>query len=167
MDQITVTDNYLSHPVAERDRALNAAFSTQEGYGGISTPLVDVLRTQFYRRYMPNEPTPTYIHSDINMGHTSEILYLSWDRHCIGQGLAFWKHKETGLSSPRGVTPELAKQLDRDGLDESKWVLTDYVQCRFNRMVKFPAERFHSRYPKEVRALSMNDCRLIRTTFRK
>jgi hypothetical protein len=39
---------------------------------------------------------------------------------------------------------ELRSVLDRDATNREKWQMTDYVEMRFNRLVVYNGEHFHS-----------------------
>jgi hypothetical protein len=193
--KVFVVDDFLKDPHKERSRALAADFRTVRHngveYRGIAETSdaevearLDELigfgpakeRVCFWRSYLADEESETYIHSDVQIGHLTAILYLSLPEHAKG-GLAFWRHKLYGWSAHpdaptlerQGLrdTPELWDSVWKDGFDEFKWEMEDYVPIYFNRLVLFASPRFHSRYPKRAFGTSVADGRLIKTWFLK
>lgn len=193
--KVLVIDDFLKDPSAERRRALKARYSNVEhngiSYRGIAKTVdlenqkrIDGLIgfgdskdvTCFYRRYLESEESETYIHSDVQIGHFTAILYLSDPKDCRG-GIAFWRHRKYGWELQPTVqelarhqlkdTPELWAQVYEEGFDESKWEMFDYVPIEFNRLVVFYSPRFHSRYPKKSFGTELKDSRLIKTWFLK
>ena len=82
----------------------------------------------------------------VDAAHWSGILYLSRPEDCRG-GTEFFRHLPTntdrapysdaeaaalGFASAKGMVDEI---LGRDGLDDSKWELTQRVPMRFNRLL--------------------------------
>ena len=96
------------------------------------------------------------IHIDPN--HLSGVLYLSRPEDCRG-GTEFYLHKRTNTDrrpmSPSdlkemgyGSYPELIKDvLHTDGRDRSKWELTMSVPMRFNRLILFQPQYYHTAGP--------------------
>lgn len=193
--KVLVIDDFLADPMAERNRALAAEFKreTHNGltYRGIAKTQ-DPENTErlekilgygkakeviaMWRRYLASEESETYIHSDVQIGTFTAILYLSLPEQCKG-GIAFWRHRTYGwhqqpaveLLTHQGLrdTPELWDSVWKDGMDEFKWEMTDYVPIHFNRMVIFYSPRFHSRYPKKSFGTDISNSRLIKTFFLK
>ena len=188
-----VIDNFLSNPEEERSRALAAEYKTVD-HNGLSYPGIslvdapeDLERNQkilgvekpkatesFYRQYLPGQEQSTFIHSDVEIGTFSGVLFLNPPELCKG-GLAFWRHRMTGLESH--PSPEQCAQfglidgdpffseVHRQGLEERYWEMIDYVPMEFNRLVLFFSPRFHSRYPKDPIGENVETARLIKTYF--
>lgn len=188
--KVLVLDNFLDDAMEERERALKAEFGTHDVYGKINHSVGYIPNekhcelfkkalgvetgtcTAYYRRYLEGEPMKEYIHNDGNVSNFVGILWLTHPNHCKG-GLAFWKHKAYGWEKwPSEVDAKnigfefsdetLAKRLLEDGEEESRWEMTDYVPMAFNRLVVFYAGRYHSRYPKNVDAPTMEGSRLVK-----
>lgn len=83
-------------------------------------------------------------------------IYLSRPEDCHG-GTALFRHKRTGLEGLHDAADvkrtarrlgikdaELRALVWRDAKVASKWELTDLVQMRFNRLIVFNSQRFHS-----------------------
>jgi Family of unknown function (DUF6445) len=185
-------DGFLDDPHAERDKALSARYETIDHnalkYRGISFtddeksvarisdivgyPLVDP--KVMWRRYVAEEKNETYIHSDVQIGNFTAILYLNPPDKIYG-GTAFWKHRKYGWNrqptleelEARGLkdTPELWNQIHQDGFDEKKWDMTDMVGMRFNRLLIFESPRFHSRWPMQAFGSDIESARLIKVFF--
>jgi len=96
------------------------------------------------------------IHVDPN--HLSGILYLSRPEDCRG-GTEFYHHKRTATDrmpmDPEGLKKlgyasyaELEKDiLHKDGFDRSKWEPTMEIPMRFNRLVMFQPQYWHTAGP--------------------
>jgi uncharacterized protein DUF6445 len=82
----------------------------------------------------------------VDAAHWSGILYLSKREDCRG-GTEFFRHRPTdtdrapysdaeaaalGFPSAKSMVDEI---LDNDGLDDTKWELTQRVPMRFNRLL--------------------------------
>lgn len=113
--------------------------------------------------------TQQWIHSDNTCAPFAGVIYL-FDKP--GFGTAFWKHKETqaeGLIeyvSNTDSTPEvIAATLQAHGSDESKWDRTDYAESKYNRLIFYPSDRFHSRYPEVAFGDAPSNCRLTIALF--
>ncbi len=96
------------------------------------------------------------IHIDPN--HLSGVLYLSRTEDSQG-GTEFYRHKRTGTDrmpmDPQGLADlgyasydDLIKDmLHRDGRDRSKWERTMVVPMRFNRLILFQPQYWHTSGP--------------------
>ena len=96
------------------------------------------------------------IHVDPNA--LSGVLFLSRPEDCSG-GTEFFHHKRTGSDrmpmDPQGLKAmgyesyaELEQDiLHKDGLDRSKWELSMAVPMRFNRLVLFQPQYWHTAGP--------------------
>jgi len=186
-----VIDNFLSDPKTERELALSAEYHDIEhrglNYRGIS-PVEDPSsferiekavgmklpkRECIYRRYLPEYKNETHIHNDCLIATFTGICFLTPPEHCKG-GLAFWKHRALGWEAQPMPEAHLRfgfkdddyyLQVHKDGFDEDRWKMVDYVPMQFNRMVIFWGPRYHSRYPKDPPGTGMKDCRLIKVFF--
>ncbi len=163
---ILVHNDVLADPVAYRAAVRALPFSTYETFQGIATGLNDALETWIRRTYPSLVPTLTFarhspygqrepndIHTDVNMGYWTAILYLT-DPPDPRDGTLFWRN---GAGAVSGVAFE-------DGHDRSRWECWHRVQARFNRLVLFPASYFHSRAIVENYG-PPDDGRLIQVVF--
>lgn len=84
------------------------------------------------------------------------LLYLSPEDECHG-GTAFYRHKATGLDGFHDLDAvqrvidradvtfrELSALMDRDARVPRRWIRTDMVQMRPNRLVVYNGRLFHS-----------------------
>ena len=94
------------------------------------------------------------IHFDPNPGLVwAGLIYLTPTLHPTG-GTKFWKHKQTGWefaptqqeAAQYGVHSheDMVKFFNTEGKDRTKWIETDNVAFKFNRLVLFNPFLFHS-----------------------
>lgn len=98
------------------------------------TPCLD-----YFRKYERGMQQDTFIHSDRGVAKYTAVLSLQNNNG----GLAFWKYK-SGEDQPL-----LGCDYRQSGLDESQWVMTRKIEMKENLCVIYPADIFHSRYPKD------------------
>lgn len=111
-----------------------------------------------------------WIHNDLGVAGAewAAILYLTDPPAHDSSGTAFWRHVETGLvaqPSADSFSPEMAQQFNIDGQTMRPWQMDGYVAMRKNRLVIYPANRFHSRWPYRAFGSSPADGRLIWVGF--
>jgi hypothetical protein len=104
-------------------------------------------KTCFFRLSTPDIDTDTRIHTDQNHCNYVGVLYLT--ENCSElNGTAFWDHPKYGNSL---YLEAKAKKIDNvneyEGKDESIWSLNTVVGARENRLLLYPSNMFHSRYP--------------------
>lgn len=125
-------------------------------------------KMEFFRLTTKNEDQTTYIHADNACAKNAVVWYLSEPPEGVVAGTAFWRHLGSGkhdLSEKEREDEGYVKTLESDGFDESKWVMSGLCGQRFNRCVVYPANCFHSRYPKNGWGESAADGRIIYTGF--
>jgi hypothetical protein len=64
-------------------------------------------------------------------------------------GTAFWKHKNYGEIYNGKDSEEFDKLLKNDSNDISKWQLKSVIGHKENRLISYPCNYFHSKYPNE------------------
>lgn len=79
-----------------------------------------VVSLSFFRRSPKWQVEPNFIHSDEAMGRFTGIYYLNPDP-VDGDGTAFWERRN------------------------GEWKMTRLVQAKFNRLLTFSADLYHSR----------------------
>ena len=118
---------------------------------------------------MPNNA----VHSDNGYDQFAAVLYLNKPGDCKG-GTAFWTHKKYGwtkfptLNQLRQTCkkPEkILNQLTADYNNGDAWKLDHVAEMKFNRMIVYPTQQWHSRYPWPAFGKTMEDARLIWITF--
>lgn len=136
-----------------------------------------------FRIQNANETGKQFIHVDLPSMETTwaAICYLSLPEHYTNEdgtvkdaGSKFWKHKETGMEQmPRDVEylasigingpQDLKVFMDTQGTDPSKWFNTFSVPIKFNRLILFKANLWHSQ--GELFGDNKENGRLIQTFF--
>jgi len=66
-------------------------------------------------------------------------------------GTAFWEHKDYGYTYDNDSEEEFNRMLLEDSNDKSKWKLNSVVGYRDNRLLSYPCNYFHSKYPNEFK----------------
>lgn len=111
-------------------------------------------KCSYFRRTKIGEHGTQDIHFDPNPGLVwAGIIYLTPTFHPTG-GTKFWKHKEFGWEfAPNqeqaqryGVHShqDMVNFFNTDGKDRSKWIETDNISFKYNRLVMFNPFMFHS-----------------------
>ena len=108
----------------------------------------------FFRVSNDELDTDWRIHADtIIMGEKPDralVLYLS---DCYNEelnGTAFWEHIDMGDTMPLDITDdEFDEILLRDSNNLDKWSLKSVVGYKPNRLVSYPCNYFHSKYPNK------------------
>jgi len=107
------------------------------------------------KKHIRNTQNGFLAHSDGNINFIS-LLYLSRPYECHG-GTAFYRHKKTGLEGLYNTTAivkvlqkfsisidSLFKLLANDSKQPHKWIQTDFIHMKFNRLLVFNGGLFHS-----------------------
>lgn len=86
----------------------------------------------FIRKSPLGQREPNFIHNDVDMGDVTSVLYLTPEPP-EGDGTDFWKdvagdHRGPWSQDHRGP-----------------WIRWQHVEARFNRLVLFPTDYYHSR----------------------
>lgn len=102
------------------------------------------------------------------------VFHLSKPEACEG-GTAFWTHKKYGWDflpckeeiEQQGYVKDqtFCDELNADGHFEDRWTMNSLAGMKFNRMVLYPGNLFHSRYPVHARGDRQEDGRLIWVCF--
>jgi hypothetical protein len=183
----TIIDDFhpVARPIAEMAKRLTYGPKEYEGhvYKGIGLGYSPEMFYHFLSIYLGRTITPrleyfrlgtkedsatTYIHADSGCARNAAVWYLSEPPDGVVAGTAFWKHKETakwGVDVNDRENADLLAKLDADGSDESKWVMTGLSGQKFNRLVTYPTDIFHSRYPQDAWGNDASDGRIVFTCF--
>ena len=130
-------------------------------------------KCSYFRIAKKGEYGKQHIHFDPNPGLIwAGILYLTPTFHPTG-GTKFWKHKETGWemapTNEEGIKygihshEDMVRFFDTEGKDESKWIETDNVSFKYNRLVMFNPFLWHSN--GEWFGTTHDNCRLVQLFF--
>lgn len=153
---LNVFDNFLPDPQAYMDSIRGVEYRTFEfpeaTFHGIcpmdnksTVPYLVKVKTggepwlSFLRNSPVGQVEPHFIHTDIDMGKWSALLYLNRNPP-DGDGTSFWTHNDTG--SVECLEPHL---YSKQGQFAEGWTLRETVDAAFNRLIVFPASYFHSR----------------------
>lgn len=173
--EILVLDDFLKFPEEYRAMALDQSFKRIDfghiAFNGIAlAPLTiglpRLLQRRFphlvpelsvFRRSPAGQKEPNFIHCDIELGEWTAILYLN-PRPMPGDGTDFWEHAET--HEIRGTAENAVEKMK----DRSRVFRWRHIKAKFNRVVMFPADLFHSRALYDNYG-SGDDARLIQVVF--
>lgn len=92
------------------------------------------------------------------------VLYLSKSTMKELHGTAFWEHDKHGESYDEVEnTKEFDRLIKEDFNDISKWNLKSVVGYKQNRLISYPCNYFHSKYPN----ISWKEGRVVLVMFYK
>ena len=79
------------------------------------------------------------------------VLYMNDPELDCLNGTAFWKHKKHGDSLPKEElsSKEYNNLILKEAEDLSKWTLSSIIGCKKNRLLSYPCNYFHSKYPNK------------------
>lgn len=178
MNEIRIFDDVLLEPARYRAEALRAEYRSYDFghcvFHGIATGepsahLLDFIRAvdpkleptlTFFRKSPLNQAEPNDIHTDVDMGDWTALLYLN-PAPPAGDGTNFWTHKATGE-----ISSAIPHERSIEGRDRDAWVLREHVAGKFNRVLVFPGVLFHSRAIHENYGSGEN-ARLVQVVFGK
>lgn len=157
---IRIFDNVLADPMAYRRAALKLEFKTYdfghcvfhgiaaEGHcADLSVEPLQFITSRFpqlrpsltfFRKSPLGQVEPHFIHTDVDMGQWSALLYLNPNPK-DGDGTAFWTHKSGAIES------EIPHERSEEGRTPDSWTMRELVRGTFNRVLMFPSAYFHSR----------------------
>jgi hypothetical protein len=174
VSNIVFFDNVLEDPDTYVDKILEQSFvdvpAGPQVFKGIqlvkNTYVADRLQDffpntevihDFVRMSPENQEEPNYIHSDKKMCDVIAILYLNKD-FPVYAGTDIYENKKTGSCIDTGKKQNWsAKNFNR----------SIHVSMKYNRMIAFPADLYHSRSIKENFGEDLNSSRLVQVIFLK
>jgi hypothetical protein len=94
------------------------------------------------------------IHSDLNIDgkkpDRAAVLYMSNRKVEELHGTAFWEHEVYGKNLPDHITDkEYNRLIEVDSEELDMWRLVSVAGYEQNRLVSYPANYFHSKYPNK------------------
>lgn len=169
VQDIMIVDNFLENPMVVRNNAIQEGFKDLPFQGSIyhtvnvniPTEVIDGIEKVYarpiqmhvaaFRQGKKNSPIHNLVHADNSCAKMAAVLYLNKPEDCIG-GTAFWTHKKTGWTRmPSMVDLQEAgytlETFSEDWHKADEWELTSLCEMVFNRIVFYPTDLFHSRYP--------------------
>jgi len=108
----------------------------------------------FFREAKEGQDNDWRIHNDsIIEGQQPDralVFYIKGDDHTLN-GTAFWEHENHGETFIESDNEEFNRMLKEDANDKSKWKLKSVVGHKENRLLSYPCNYFHSKYPNEFK----------------
>ena len=108
----------------------------------------------FIRKAHADFDTDPRIHSDgIIMNKyvdVASVLYINDKEGVPRNGTAFYDHAFFGEKLPKDVKPELYNDVLRDSNVTGIWQQTDKVYAKPNRLLSYPANYFHGKFPAKI-----------------
>jgi hypothetical protein len=157
MSGLRIFDNVLFDPAGYREQVLSLEFKNYD-FGhcifrgiAIDGPCAQLWQwlvgrfpslkptLTFFRKSPLGQQEPHYIHTDVDMGEWSALLYLNPEPK-QGDGTSFWTHRPTGT-----IENSNPHERSEEGRKIDNWDLREHVHSKFNRAVLFPSTYFHSR----------------------
>ncbi len=112
----------------------------------------------FFRKSPLGQVEPHFIHTDVDMGEWSALLYLNTTPK-QGDGTSFWTHRPTGT-----IGSGIPHERSQEGQTVDNWDVREHVHSKFNRLAMFPSTYFHSRAIHENWGYG-DDARLVQVVF--
>lgn len=111
---------------------------------------INILRS-FFRKSNSKYDTEWRIHNDSLVDGVKPdralVFYINKNKEEHQNGTAFWKHHEHGYELNDYDIEEFNRLLIEDSNDLNKWTLDTVVNHKENRLVSYPCNYFHSKYP--------------------
>lgn len=187
---LTVIDDFLGYEKALeiRNRVLAGEFKDLSFMGGVyQGTCVNVeapeikeglekffsskieLAIQAFRNGHKDTTLHVNIHSDNVITRWAAVYYLNLPEQCRG-GTAFYQLKDTGWDTmpTQDVLDWSGKTLDwlkTKWTDEDAWHMTSFAGMKFDRLIFYPSEYFHSRYPLQGWGDGKDDGRMVWVGF--
>lgn len=109
----------------------------------------------FFREAKQGQDNNWRIHNDtIIMGQQPDraiVLFMESEDTNQLNGTGFWEHKEYGDTYNGNGTEQFNKILARESENINKWTLKSLVGYKQNRLLSYPCNYFHSKYPNEFK----------------
>lgn len=109
----------------------------------------------FFREAKKNQDDKWRIHNDSIIENKQPdraiVLYLSDNKLKKINGTAFWKHKKYGDTYKSTNAEEFNRMLKEDAEDLKKWDVKSIIGHKKNRLLSYPCNYFHSKYPNKFK----------------
>ena len=107
----------------------------------------------FFREAKEGQDNDWRIHNDsIIEGQQPDracVLYVSEEQEDGLNGTAFWEHWNHGEKFENVSIEEQNRLLKEDANSPEKWRLKSVIGHKKNRLISYPCDYFHSKYPNE------------------
>ena len=107
----------------------------------------------FFREAKEGQDNDWRIHNDsIIEGQQPDracVLYISEEQEDGLNGTAFWEHWNHGEKFENVSIEEQNRLLKEDANSPEKWRLKSVIGHKKNRLISYPCDYFHSKYPNE------------------
>ena len=107
----------------------------------------------FFREAKEGQDNDWRIHNDsIIEGQQPDracVLYVSEEQEGGLNGTAFWEHWKHGEKFENVSIEEQNRLLKEDANSPEKWRLKSVIGHKKNRLISYPCNYFHSKYPNE------------------
>ena len=149
---------FLKHTVGEKDFYIQESPESFDKHVlsklGVAEgkPLEKIL--SFFRTSTDELDNTWRIHSDLNINgqkpDRAAVLYMAPREKEELHGTAFWEHEVYGKSLPSHITDEEYDRTIREDSEElDMWRLVSVSGYEQNRIVSYPSNYFHSKYPNK------------------
>ena len=123
------------------------------GLHSIEGKKINIIKA-FIRKAEGNQDDKWRIHNDTliegQIPERAAVLYLESNYHELN-GTAFWEHENYGETYIESDAEEFNRMLIEDANDKSKWKLKSVIGYKENRLLSYPCEYFHSKYPNKFK----------------
>jgi hypothetical protein len=155
---------YVSFP--PQDLSLKIQEAIELVYGQKILVVNSCLR--MYTEFLSNNwgiHADTNVLSSVKPSHGA-VFFLSENKEFIN-GTALWKHKQHGYALPEMTDNETNNFTNTSYNDEDQWDVSSIIGGINNRLISYPANYFHSKFPKQAWGSTQENCRLILAMFYK
>tara|TARA_R100000278_G_scaffold40296_1_gene35521 strand:- start:156 stop:707 length:552 start_codon:yes stop_codon:yes gene_type:complete len=108
----------------------------------------------FIRKAEGNQDSEWRIHNDTiiegQQPSRAVVLYIESNYNELN-GTAFWEHENYGETYIESNAEEFNRMLLEDANDKSKWKLKSVIGYKPNRLLSYPCNYFHSKYPNKFK----------------
>lgn len=185
---LTIVDDFLREPDKVRAQVISGGFSDVEFQGSMyhtvnvthgTEEILPRLTELFggpvkmhvgaWRQGKKSSPVHNAVHADNSCAQMAAVLYLNRPEDCFG-GTAFWRHRLTGWESMPSEE-QLAEhhfkleEFAEDWHNFAAWEQTFLAPMKYNRLITYPTQMFHSRWPIDGFGDNDQNARLIGAFF--
>lgn len=121
----------------------------------------------FYKAPLGHSTT-SWIHSDNSLGGYASILYLPPLSGRQESGTMTFTHKKTGLYGipiDRPMSQDALEEIQRDHDNLDAWTVDDVFSEKLGRLVVYPTNRFHARFPRFGYGEDPSTSRIVLVSF--